>query len=292
MTKRIIILICTLLVMQLAACSSKTVTIEGFSAPESVISDGTYFYVSNVGEELKPMDKDGDGYISRLSAEGRVLDRKFINGLNAPKGMAVLGGILYVADIDHFKGFALSDRKMVLDLDFSAEGTSFLNGITVTGSNDLLVSAMDKDELYQVQVGENPSFSKVIVEGELYGPNGLCFDPETGILYIASFGKDHKPNGIVGKGKIKNGKLIYKKIYSQNGLYDGIVVSNGKVIVSDWVEFKKSGQLIQIDPETGEAAIIKLAEKIGGPADFYLDKKEKRLWIPMMMENKVMITRY
>ena len=290
MRKYVIIAICLLAVLQLVACSTKSIVVEGFSSPESVTSDGHYFYVSNVGEELKPTVKDGDGYISRLSTDGKVLERKFIKGLNAPKGMVVSGGILYVADIDRIKGFQLETGEQVFDL--FVEGTSFLNDIVVLDKGELLVSATDTGALYLVKTGEHPGLSKVEVAGEIYGTNGLCFDPQSKTVYFASFGKDHKPTGFIGKGSFKDGKLVFKKVYSEKGLYDGIAFCEGKLLFSDWVASSKKGIIIQEDMETGKISKVDLGEKIGGPADFYLDLKGKRLWIPMMMENKVMIASY
>ncbi|TIH12702.1 hypothetical protein D0S45_17175 [Marinifilum sp. JC120] len=292
MRKYSIIAICLFMVLQLVACSTQTIKVDGFSAPESVTSDGTYFYVSNVGEKLKPMDKDGDGYISRLSAEGDVLERKYISGLNAPKGMTVLNGILYVNDIDHLKGYSVADGKQVVDQDFSAEGTSFLNGITVIDDDKLLISAMDTGDLFVVDASSNPTVIKLECDTDLFGPNGLSYDSKTGTIYLCSFGKDHKTNGIVGKGRIDGNRFYFEKISPRNGLYDGMVYHEGNIIFSDWVDFKKEGVLIRQDAETGELSTLDLGEKIGGPADFYLDQKGKRLWIPMMLENKVMIVGY
>lgn len=292
MTKHVFVLICLLLATQFAACSTRTVKVDGFSSPESVISDGTYFYVSNVGKELKPMDRDGDGYISRLSDEGRVLERRFISGLNAPKGMAVLDDVLYVADIDHIKGFDLSNGEKVFDLDFSGAGTSFLNDITVISDQELLVSATDTGNLYLVRTGSDPRFEKIESDADLAGPNGLCFVPEDNTVYIASYGRNNKPDGVVGRAEIRGGRLVYEKISSREGYYDGIAVYKGRVIVSDWIAYQKAGELVSIDPESGRAVPLELGEKIGGPADFYLDRKGKRLWIPMMMENKVLITAF
>ncbi|MEK7266279.1 MAG: hypothetical protein AAB227_09295 [Pseudomonadota bacterium] len=75
---------------------------EGFSAPEGVAQapDGAYF-ISNVGAE----ETDGDGYISRVGADGEVLAARFIDNLDGPKGMAVDGGVLYVTDIDQVRTF-------------------------------------------------------------------------------------------------------------------------------------------------------------------------------------------
>ncbi|WP_415714706.1 SMP-30/gluconolactonase/LRE family protein [Maridesulfovibrio sp.] len=290
MRKYSIIAICLFMLLQLAACSQKTIVVEGFSSPESVTSDGHYFYVSNVGEKLQPTLKDGDGFISRLSSDGEVLERKFIKGLNAPKGMVVTGGVLYVADIDRVKGFELKTGSKVFDL--FVEGTSFLNDIVVLSADELLVSATDTGALYMIKTGSSPQLSKVDVVGEIYGTNGLCFDPQSRTVYFASFGRDHKPTGFIGKGSFKDGKFISEKVYSKKGLYDGIAFYNGTLLFSDWVAAEKKGIIIQKNLETNETVEIDLGEKIGGPADFYLDSKGKRLWIPMMMENKIMIAGY
>ncbi|WP_419783332.1 hypothetical protein [Maridesulfovibrio sp.] len=292
MRKYVFGLISLVLALGLAACSAKTIRIDGFSAPESVTSDGTYFYVSNVGEKLKPMDKDGDGYISRLSGDGKVLERKFINGLNAPKGMVVLDGVLYINDIDRLKGYSLLDGTQVLDLDFSSEGTSFLNGMTAIGEGKLLISAMDIGALFVVNTAPKANFSRLDCDTDLYGPNGLSYDPKTGTVYICSFGKDHQPNGIVGKGHIEGNQFIFEKTCQKSGFYDGMAYNEGEIVFSDWVDFKKEGVLICQNLSTGELTILDLGEKIGGPADFYLDTKANRIWIPMMLENKVMIVGY
>ena len=68
---------------------------DGFSAPEGVAlaPDGAYF-ISNVGGE----ETDGDGYISKLGADGAIAAERFIDALDGPKGMTVNDGFLYVAD--------------------------------------------------------------------------------------------------------------------------------------------------------------------------------------------------
>ncbi len=292
MKKYVMTFVCIMLAMQLGACSAKSMKVEGFSSPESVTTDGTYFYVSNVGKELKPMDKDGDGYISRLSAKGKVLDAQFISGLNAPKGMTVNEGILYVADIDKVKGFSVSNGKQVFDLDFSAQGTSFLNDMTVVDENTLLVSSTDIGAVYEISLNPVPSLRKIDSNVDLVAANGIYFDRQSGTLYVATYGSNNQSNGFIGKGKLENGKLDFQKIYNVGGLYDGIAVNDGKVYFSDWVTYEKKGVLKEFDLASGKTVTLDLPEKIGGPADFYLDKDNKKLWIPMMMENSLLIIPY
>jgi hypothetical protein len=71
----------------------------GFAAPESVVFDRErqQLYVSNMGtwgEGATP----GDGFISRVSAGGRILDLRWLTGFENPKGLAFANHRLYVAD--------------------------------------------------------------------------------------------------------------------------------------------------------------------------------------------------
>src|SRR5574339_1088313 len=72
-------------------------TVKGFAFPESVGYDpqGRVLYVSEFGSELKPLQKDGKGRISRVSLTGQVLDRQFLpvagEVLNKPKGIWIAG---------------------------------------------------------------------------------------------------------------------------------------------------------------------------------------------------------
>ncbi len=71
-------------------------TIRGFEAPESVIKYEGKLYVSNIGgEKPNPMALDSNGFISELSAEGKMIRKKFSRSiLNGPKGLAVAGNAL------------------------------------------------------------------------------------------------------------------------------------------------------------------------------------------------------
>jgi hypothetical protein len=62
--------------------------------PESVIYDPVHdaIYVSCINKD--PWEKDGDGFISRLSSSGEVEDLEWIKELSGPKGMAILNNIL------------------------------------------------------------------------------------------------------------------------------------------------------------------------------------------------------
>jgi hypothetical protein len=86
----------------------------GFERPESVFHDpfSDVYFVSNAPADSRAAGSRG--FISAVSAEGKVLALKWIDGaadsvsLHAPKGMAATGDFLFVADIDRVRRF---DRK-------------------------------------------------------------------------------------------------------------------------------------------------------------------------------------
>tara|TARA_R110001599_G_scaffold353879_1_gene601883 strand:+ start:24533 stop:25387 length:855 start_codon:yes stop_codon:yes gene_type:complete len=99
----------------------------GFSSPEGVAVVEDTLLISNVVGDAT--DKDGLGWISRVSKEGKILEEKWIEGLNAPKGMAAHNGLLYVADIDTFHIINLETGERLNS--FMIQGAGFLNDVTV-----------------------------------------------------------------------------------------------------------------------------------------------------------------
>ena len=68
--------------------------------PESVLPDTKkgILYVSLI--DGGPWDADGKGGVGILDTKGNVLNNQWITGLNAPKGLGMLGNKMYVADIN------------------------------------------------------------------------------------------------------------------------------------------------------------------------------------------------
>ena len=105
-----------------APAATIALTVNLLEAPEAARFDpelGVYF-VANINGS--PLGKDGNGFISRLTRDGKVDSLKFIAGgrggavLNAPKGMAINGDTLWVADIDVARAF---DARSGAPLDLS-----------------------------------------------------------------------------------------------------------------------------------------------------------------------------
>ena len=81
--------------------------------PESVIYDkkNNVIYAANMN--LEPRKKDGNGFISKISTDGKILDLHWADGLSSPKGLAIVGDILYAADVDEVVAIDLKEGKII-----------------------------------------------------------------------------------------------------------------------------------------------------------------------------------
>ncbi len=91
--------------------------VKGFAHPESVAYDPSdkVLYVSQFGPKGDSTLKDGQGKISKVSLQGKVLEDRFLPGeggvLNKPKGIWIEGDLLWVSDIDAVWLFNLKTRQ-------------------------------------------------------------------------------------------------------------------------------------------------------------------------------------
>lgn len=100
--------------------------VNGFTLPESITSNGKRFFVSNQGKD--PLSKDGDGFITETDRNGQIIKARFQKEtLNTPKGLTIIGDILYVADLDRVVGFNINSSKQVFELD--VPGATLLNDV-------------------------------------------------------------------------------------------------------------------------------------------------------------------
>lgn len=268
--------ICLFLV--LIVCNLMALEIDGFSHPESVLA-GSEVYVSNIGEKREALAKDGDGYISKLSESGEVLERYFIKGLNAPKGMGRVGSVLYVADIDKIKGFDLTNKNQVFEI--SINDAISLNDIAILDGKYIFVSDNRKGVIYKIDIAKKKYELFLEADSKFGGPNGVLVDRETNTLFVVTFAPAKKIKGSLLGYSLKDKKMIFQT--QPIGSLDGIAFDKDKnFIVSDWGE-KYQGKIYRISRE-GKITPLNL-EPMKGPADIGVNGNV--LWIPKFVENKV-----
>ena len=248
---------------KLRVVSDRAIT--GFPFPESVGCDpsGKALYVSQFGGvALKPAEKDGNGRISKLSLDGKLLESRFLpdpgDVLNKPKGIWIRGNRLWVTDIDSVWIFDLKTqqgRKLALP------GIQFANDPAVKG-NALYVSDNRSDQLVRVEPADflnakvKPRVT-VVFSGKGINPNGL-YPAKDGSLLVVGFKSDKEPKGIYSvsaKGEIKE---LAKDIGRLDGVYE---MKDGTLLATDW----NSGSLFSWSAKDGRQT---LASGFRGPADF------------------------
>jgi hypothetical protein len=258
---------------------------EGFAAPDSALYDieSDVYLISNVNGS--PTEADDNGYISRLAPDGQMLNAKFIDGarddikLNAPKGMAISAGILFVADLDRIRKFdvvsgaalgeiVVTGASFLNDVAAGPDGTIYFTdtGIKASGAG---FTRTGSDAVYKI-VKDRP---KLIAHGKsLDGPNGLIVDASG--IWVVTFGGNELYN-------VKSGtKADVQRL--PNGTLDGIVkTSSGTLYVST----RESNQVLVGAP----GAAFGAAFLIPSPADIGYDVKRNRLLIPRMQESSLQL---
>lgn len=238
-------------------------TVKGFAFPESVGYDpqGRVLYVSEFGSELKPLEKDGKGRISRVSLTGQILDRQFLPGagevLNKPKGIWIAGNRLWVTDIDVVWVVDLRTRR---SKKLALPGIQFANDPTVMG-NALYVSDNRGDQVYRVEPAdflETPAEPKItrLFQGKLVNPNGV-YPGRDGSLLVVGFMSPDQARGIYSVSAAGEVKTLAAGVGRLDGLYQ---MDDGTLLITDW----NSGSLLRWSAKGTET----LATGFKGPADF------------------------
>jgi DNA-binding beta-propeller fold protein YncE len=254
--------------------------------PESVLYDPgqDVYFISNINGAMQSVD--GNGFISRVDAGTLTIDLQWIlsgrNGvrLDGPKGMAILGDALYVADITVVRKF---DRRSGAPLgEIAIDGASFLNDIATDGrrlyvSDTGIVSGpgntffdSGSDAIWTI-VNDRPE--KLAAGKELGHPNGL--DWVGGTLRVVTF-RGNELYELDGGRKRTIAEM-------PRGQLDGVVhLADGTALVSSWM-----GNEIYRVPRRGHAAAILAG--IAAPADLGYDTKRRHLLIPQPAANQVTV---
>jgi sugar lactone lactonase YvrE len=250
--------------------------VSGLATPESFIVDpetGAYF-ISNINGN--PTDKDGNGFITKLGPDGKVAALKFIASspaapLHAPKGLAIAGKTLFVADIDHVRGYDKHSGKPVHDVDFTPLKAQFLNDLACDAQGAVYVSDTFADFIAKFSAADpKPA---IVAQGEKLGnPNGLCVHPKTGRLLVVTWGTGQVLE-LGSDGALKPAVAgTFKNL-------DGIDFdAEGNLYFSSFTDCK----VYKVGAD-GKAAVF--YEEPGTPADISIDRKKGLLLIPVFKGN-------
>jgi sugar lactone lactonase YvrE len=256
----------------------------GLSTPESVLydADNDRYLVSNING--KPLDKDNNGFISVLSPDGQVTTLKWIEGgknkvmLDAPKGLALVKGVLYAADITVVRMFDAKSGAPKGDIRIA--GSTFLNDLASSADGKVYVSdsglkvgpdglaPTGTDAVYVIDQGKAKPIAK---SPDLGAPNGLLAT-DKGVI-VVTFG-----SGEVYRLDEKGKKEEVSK--PPAGALDGVVALGDSLLVSSW----QASAIFR--GKLGGAFEVALSDQ-KTPADIGYDTKRGRVLVPHFMEDTV-----
>jgi hypothetical protein len=261
--------------------STVTMTHPELATPESILhdSDTDTYLVANINGA--PLEADGNGFIARVSSDGWRF-QKWIDGatpgvtLNAPKGMALLGEYLFVADINTLRWFdrRTGEPKGALEV----PGATFLNDVVAHPSAGIYFSdtglragadgfePAGTDAIYRL----NDDWSlDTIARGDSLGhPNGLALSGDS--LYVVTFGSGEFY-------RLENGAKV-DVVKLPKGSLDGLVIFGPMVFISSW-----DGQSIFRGTLGGK--FVEALIGVPSPADIGHDRFRHRLLIPLFADH-------
>jgi hypothetical protein len=119
-----------------------------FTQPESAAFDpkSRSIFVSNVNGYAK----DGNGFVSRISESGQVIDLKWLDGLNSPTGLTVHGDVIYVVDYDEVLKVDLEHGTVIQRYPAPHEKPA-LNDVVVTKAGEIFVTGSASAAIYKLE---------------------------------------------------------------------------------------------------------------------------------------------
>jgi DNA-binding beta-propeller fold protein YncE len=260
------------------------ITVTDLASPYSFISDaaGKEYFISSVNGE--PDARDNNGFITKLDANGKIINRKFIQGglggttLHAPKGMAVVDRVLYVADLDMLRGFEASTGRPVLTIPMPSASASRniaspaqISDVAFDGKGLLYCSDQSSNTIYRVDLATQ-HVTVLVSDKVLAGPSGVAVHPKTGQIMVVSWDKgkifEISPEGVLTE--IFSNGFFSSRFQNLRGL-----------------DFDRWGNMYMSDFTTGKVWRMTwdkrfqvIAEYLPSPGDLSIDRVNNLILVP------------
>ncbi|NVJ86901.1 MAG: ATP-binding protein [Algoriphagus sp.] len=239
-------------------------TPETLETVESVLFDESTgkIYTSNI-IGMDPLEKDGKGSISIIGTDGSIIEQDWVTGLNAPKGMAISNGHLYVTDIDQLVEINLESGEITNK--WAVEGSQFLNDVA---AHDGVVYFTDMNT-GKVHRYQNGSISTVS-EGHT-SINGIAVANDGNI-----YGLDE--SGLKKWNADGSTTIVNAEVTGGDGL---VILGNDNFVASRWV-----GEIWFVSPD-GATKMLDTKEAESNTADIGFNASENIVYVPTFFKNKV-----
>lgn len=241
-------------------------TDSSLKVPESVLVDkaNSVLYISNI-DGTEPWGADGKGSIGKVGLDGKVIAVDWVSGLNAPKGLGMYNGKLYVADLKNLVIIDIASGK--IEKTVTIDAATGLNDITIDSKGIVYISDSPGKKVFKFENGKSELFLDT-----LKGPNGvLIHDNE---LYVL----DNK-----AMFKVNADKSLTQVADGLDGNADGLENVGGKdFIISCW-----EGLVWYINGDGSKEVLLDTRDAKKNTADIGYDPETKTVYIPSFFKNTV-----
>lgn len=252
---------------------------------EATCWDGNTLYVSNFGgDTLNSLNRKGKGYIMKFNNSKPSILIPADGRLSAPKGMCIVNGYLFVADVNAVVAFNLKDVSKSQKISFPVKDI-FVNDIAAKG-NDIYVTVTNTGNIYKLDVTNPDKMQGQVPKlfANVPGANGIVTTDS--IFYVASYPTDGNTTAKNVIYTITNfEKPVISKLFDRMSQYDGLALSeDGQTLYfSTWV----NGNVGKIDLKTMKTEMLTLPLELNGPADISMHKG--KLYIPDLPNSNILV---
>lgn len=232
-------------------------------------SEENSIYVSNIGG-VPPSKKDGDGSMSIINLEGKILNQNWVTGIDAPKGVSYFKNDLYVTDIDNV--VKINKKTGVIEKKYTVENALFLNDLDIDSNGDVYFTDSKADKIHKL-VNDDLS---LWLDLKGVNPNGILIEKDR-ILVVSSSGGDF----ISIDKKSKEQTVIATGIVGG----DGIVPIKDGYLVSSW-----KGEIYFVISNASNTKAVKILDTTNqklNTADIDIIPHKNILLVPTFFGNKV-----
>ena len=238
-----------------------------FTTVEAALYDATtdIIYVSNI--EGDPWGHDGKGSIGRLKPDGTTFDAKWITGLNAPKGLGIVGNKLYVTDNFALVEIDIPTGKIIKR--YEVKDCGGLNDVTTSPEGIVYFTDSQQGAIHKL---ENGNVSMII--DSLKGSNGIFYEKDR--LLFATWG-DESLNEYRFADQKTN--ILADTLTQPDGIE---AVGDGGYLVSAW-----KGLINYVAPDGKTTLILDTAKDTISSADIDYIQDKKILLVPTFFRNTI-----
>lgn len=288
---------CTAVALVLAACGEAPSAAPegmteigdiGLAQPRAVVYDSVddVYLVSNMNGD--PLAQDENGFVTRLSPDGEVLAQQWspklgtADRMHAPKGMAIRGDTLFVADIQCIRivnratgdllGSRCLDVSSLSGIDVGPEGSVFVtdDGFALTDGQS---TPTGSDALYRLSFQEGRGEGTLAEGADLDHPTGVAVG--TRGIFVTTEGGDLLRFTAAGERTTM--------LQRPEDAFEGVVfVAGGGFAVSS----SSDGRITLFD-SGGRPTTI--ADGLAVPGDLGYDSTRDRLLVPLLQTNSLLV---